>query len=301
MLLALSSRLGVVDSFVVGRWRYLINRKLPVVAGKKVQSIIMAAAHSKRTAVIFDYDWTLINCNSDTFIFEQLWPERPAVVQELSKAGLQWTKAVDQAFQLLHEHVKPTTQQILDTVAHVPVQDGMLDAVRYAHEHGAALFIVSDANTAFIEAFLQAKGIRDLFQNIVSNKAVLDGERFSVQPYYDYDHLPPHACPCCPMTPNMCKGSILTKDLDVFSQFDRVIYLGDGGGDYCACHRLRPGCDYALARRNLMLANLLAEHSTEAKQNFTHLASEYPVKATVKLWESGVDVFNLLQEILGSD
>ena len=156
----------------------------------------------KTTAVIFDYDWSLIDCNSDTFIFEQLFPERPHVVQEASRDGMQWTKAVDHGFaQLFHHKPDLTCQEILDCVATVPVQDFMLDAARYAHDSGAVLFIVSDANTAFIKAFLQHRGILHLFQSIVSNQARLDGERFAVAPYHDFDNLPSHGCSMCP--PNM--------------------------------------------------------------------------------------------------
>ena len=31
--------------------------------------------------------------------------------------------------------------------------------------------------------------------------------------------------------------------------YDRVVYLGDGSGDFCPCTRLRP-CDYALIREH---------------------------------------------------
>jgi phosphoserine phosphatase len=77
----------------------------------------------------------------------------------------------------------------------------MLDAVRHAHAKGATLYIVSDANTAFIEAFLRDQGILHIFEAIISNKSILNTGRFVVQPYHDFENLGPHGCPMCP--PNM--------------------------------------------------------------------------------------------------
>jgi pyridoxal phosphate phosphatase PHOSPHO2 len=242
--------------------------------------------NTNRTAIVFDYDWSLINCNSDTYVFEQLWPERPRVVQEVA-SQLQWTAAVDRAFHLLHEDQQQSdranisTNDILQCVARVPVQEFMLEAVKFAHERDATLYIVSDANTLFIEAFLQAQKLSHLFEAIISNGALV-GERFSVQPYHDFDNLPPHGCPHCP--PNMCKGAIL-EEVQVLKRHDRVIYIGDGGGDYCPSTRLRKG-DTVLARRNYVLSQKIAAE---------------PIQADVREWETGGDVLRTLQEILGDN
>ena len=120
------------------------------------------------TAVIFDYDWSLINCNSDTYIFHQLWPERPNVVEETYRdITQQWTAAVDKSLELLQQ-TKPhlTAKDILACVAHVPVLDGMLQAAKYAHQQGAKLYIVSDANTMFIDVFLQEQKLQYLFEAV---------------------------------------------------------------------------------------------------------------------------------------
>ncbi|GAX13590.1 pyridoxal phosphate phosphatase PHOSPHO2 [Fistulifera solaris] len=238
---------------------------------------------TKRIAVIFDYDFTLIDCNSDTYVFERLWPSRPAIVQELyAEQFQQWTRSMDQAFALYYQHhpKNASRQTILSTVAHVPVQEQMLEAIRYSHAL-ADLFIVSDANTDFIHAFLEKEGIQHLFTHVISNTPTNTDGRFGVAPYFDFVTREPHGCSLqCP--PNMCKGKIVQDELQILQTYERVIYLGDGLGDFCPCHRLRE-TDYALARADFPLAKHIQEN---------------PIVANVRLWKSGHDVYQLLATLL---
>ena len=55
----------------------------------------------------------------------------------------------------------------------------------------------------------------------------------------------PHGSSLCP--PNLCKGTVLDRWIAELRPA-RVIYVGDGSGDYCPATRLRPG-DVLLARR----------------------------------------------------
>lgn len=234
----------------------------------------------KRIAVVFDYDFTLIDCNSDTYVFEQLWPSRPNIVQELYATEFkQWTLSMDKAFELyFQEDPDASRKTILSTVAQVPIQDLMLDAIRQCHPF-ADLFIVSDANTDFINAFLDKEGMGHLFTRVMSNKATNDG-RFGVAPFYDFLTKEPHGCSFCP--PNMCKGKIVEEDLEVILNYERVVYLGDGGGDFCPCDRLRE-TDFALARADFPLAKCIQEN---------------PIAANVHLWQSGDDVYQLLTKLV---
>lgn len=266
------------------------------------------------TAVVFDYDWSLINCNSDTYIFDKLWPERPAIVEEQYMELGQWTKSMNRALQLLREESnnrkddgKISIDDILQCVARVPVQDSMLDAVRYAKERNATLFIVSDANTVFIEAFLHLQEKEaptamptestimpgsvesaisvNTFERIVSNKGEVKDNWLSIHPYYDFDNKPPHGCPLCP--PNMCKGDILQNELHALQRFDQIIYIGDGGGDYCPASLLRKNNrDVVLARKDYPLAQYIHEK---------------PIQADVREWETGADVMETFRAVIPID
>lgn len=130
----------------------------------------------------------------------------------------------------------------------------------------------------FIEEFVHHHGIHGFFgKGIRTNGASFteDG-RLEVKPYHSSSR-PPHGCPLCP--PNMCKGEVKERPLNVYDACwtnlvkgklvnnshqpslnpigailddlmypegegacraaDKVIYVGDGGGDYCPVLRLR--------------------------------------------------------------
>src|SRR5690606_332881 len=118
----------------------------------------------------FDYDWSLINCNSDETVLD-LHPALHPHMRELIKAGMQWTQLVDHMMTMLAD-VGVTRADVLSHIADVPVQEGMLEAVRFAHQQpNTQLAIVSDANHAFIGAMLDKHGHRDVFRDVGTNEA----------------------------------------------------------------------------------------------------------------------------------
>eukprot|EP00978_Attheya_sp_CCMP212_P005893 scaffold13167_cov32-Attheya_sp.AAC.1 len=80
----------------------------------------------------------------------------------------------------------------------------------------------------------------------------------------------------------MCKGQILEEDLGALN-FDRIIYVGDGGEDYCPTTHMRQGSDTVLARNNFALAKKIATT---------------PIKAKLREWESDEHVLRISKEIL---
>jgi len=89
------------------------------------------------------------------------------------------------------------------TIARVPIQAGMLEAVHYAHEKDCDIYIVSDANTVFIQCMLELHGLGDIIKKVFTNPAEFHGDTLSLRPYHSKD-IQPHSCSNCPA--NMCKG-----------------------------------------------------------------------------------------------
>ncbi|GLE04461.1 hypothetical protein PINS_up013403 [Pythium insidiosum] len=235
------------------------------------------------TLVVFDYDWSLINENSDTWIFRQLCPELLEEVARRRAAG-SWTQLMhDMLGELVARRPELTQDDIRAAVADIPVQPRMLDAVRLAvEENGAVLKIISDANTVYIDSFLEHHRLQALVSEIFTNHAAFEGTtaRLSVGPYHPRDDAP-HGCPNCP--PNMCKGRILDKIREA-TPFDRVIYIGDGGGDFCPSTRLTSR-DIVLARaddEDGKPYGLLKKLTLHADQ----------IQARVVPWRTGQDIFD---------
>jgi len=232
-----------------------------------------------KTYVFFDFDWTLINCNSDTYIIEQLRPEIYKKMEAIrSKNNFEWTQLMDHMMGLLWES-KITKEEITNCLAGVILDPSMIKGLELLASKGndVEVHIVSDANQIFIETILQSNKISHHFKSIATNGAHYDESgRMRVTPYHT--DTEPHTCKFCP--PNLCKGSyiLLHPSDDV-----RVIYLGDGGGDFCPLQHIENG--HVLARKGWALNKML-------DKNVGH------TKAKVHLWDNADDVLKILQEIL---
>ncbi|GJY73402.1 inorganic pyrophosphatase 2-like protein [Tanacetum coccineum] len=111
------------------------------------------------------------------------------------------------------------------------------------------LRIVSDANTFFIETVLKHLGIRGCFSEINTNPGFVDEEgKLRISLYHDFHNLS-HGCTLCPA--NMCKGEIIERIQSTFTTKEkrRVIYLGDGAGNFCPTLKLVEG-DYMMPRED---------------------------------------------------
>ncbi|KAF9582566.1 hypothetical protein BGW38_000055 [Lunasporangiospora selenospora] len=232
--------------------------------------------------IVFDFDWTLIETDSDHWVFEHLCEE--LYQEQLKAAGkVQWT---DLQQRLLGELFKRgiSKDDIVSTLSSAPFAPEMIKALQLMKATGAELYILSDANTVYIETILKAHNILQLFSGIITNPAAFDERgRLNVVRFHGLDKMP-HGCPL-PCQPNLCKGQELQKLIDS-KAWDQVVYMGDSTNDFCPSTRLGSN-DVVLAR-----ANLLLEH--EIRQN------PQLVQARVIYWSSAKDVLHITETILDS-
>ncbi|KAH9154683.1 hypothetical protein AeRB84_003253 [Aphanomyces euteiches] len=216
---------------------------------------------------MFDYDWSLINDDSDCFVYKQLQPELLAEFKACIARGDPFSKTADAILSKL----TCSKDKLLETMARVPVQPGMLDAVHAAHAKGWDVAIVSDANTVFIRCMLEFNSLTSIVRYVRTNPASFQGNTLRVKPFHSMDKAP-HGCPRCPS--NMCKGAII-RDLLTLEKYSKVLYVGDGGGDYCPALTQLTSRDVVFARENCELLNRIRHE---------------PVRATVVPWSTGYDI-----------
>lgn len=292
------------------------------------------AGEAQRHALVlvFDYDWSLINENSDTYLFQQLHADAAEHLRSIATAPERrgdWTACVDEALVRMQTpaskdaapaaasasasasaNTRESTlsdeasrageaaagataaasgepspavgvARIKECLARVPVLDGMLDALRLAAARpDCAVLLVSDANDVFIDVFLEHHGLRGAVAGVETNVAYTDDAgRLRVRAHVDA--ASPHACDLCPK--NLCKGAVLDR-LGLLASAKQIVYVGDGGGDFCPGLRLRPQ-DLLLVRDDEAypyargLAKRIAKHA-EAR----------PVRAAVLKWRTGHEV-----------
>ncbi|CAN0181836.1 unnamed protein product, partial [Pylaiella littoralis] len=238
---------------------------------------------------------SLVNENSDTWVVKQLGEELTPEFRRLMKEEqLGWTQTVNRQMRSLWEK-GVSKSEIKWSMSRLPVFPRMLEAACLAGKAGAQQAVVSDANTVFIEEFLKHHGIRGLFgKGVSTNRGVFteDG-RLDVQPYHISRDVP-HGCSLCPL--NMCKGIILDGLLAAPKGgkgrvFDMVIYIGDGGGDYCPALRLRP--------QDLLLAREGEEGGRQyGLRQRIEKGEGGPMACRVLPWRNGEDVYSTFEREL---
>ncbi|KAL5824416.1 hypothetical protein ACOSQ3_020479 [Xanthoceras sorbifolium] len=241
--------------------------------------------------VVFDFDKTIIDCDSDNWVvdelgftqlFNQLLPTMP------------WNSLMDRMMKELHVEGK-TIEDITEVLKRIPIHPRIIPAIKSAHELGCDLKIVSDANNFFIETVLKHHGVRELFSEIHTNPSFLDEEgRLRIYPHHDFTKSP---LPCntnlCP--PNMCKAMVIEKIQASLSttttREKRLIYLGDGIGDFCPSLKLKD-TDFLMPRKDFPVWDLICKNNNNKK-----LVS---VKAEIHEWSDGEELENVLLQLINS-
>ncbi|KAF9913157.1 hypothetical protein EC991_003617 [Linnemannia zychae] len=239
----------------------------------------MPSSTISKRLFVFDFDWTLIEADSDLWVAENLASDL-AKQQEDFIGKILWTDLQDLLLQRLFE--RGVTQQDLEkTLREIPFTPEIIAALRLMKSQGSELCIISDANTFYIEYILKAYGLEDVFSKIITNPAHFDAKgRLHVARFHGLDKEP-HNCPL-PCQPNLCKGQELQKLIDS-QAWDQVIYMGDSTNDFCPSTRLQSH-DIVLARADLLLEKHIKLHHDM-------------VKAQVKYWQSPADVLAITQTL----
>ncbi|XP_020228584.1 inorganic pyrophosphatase 2 [Cajanus cajan] len=229
--------------------------------------------------LIFDFDSTIIECDSDNWVldetgltqkFYQLLPNMP------------WNPLMDKMMKELHSEGK-TIEDIIEILNRTPMHPRIVPAIEAAHSLGCELKIVSDANVFFIETILKHHGVWNCFSEVIANPSHVNEGRLKICPYHDYLKSS-HGCNLCP--PNMCKGLVIERiqnSLEAAGK-KKVIYLGDGSGDFCPSLKLKDG-DYLMPRMDFPLCDLVSK-------NYNN------IKAEVHGWRDGKELEHFLLHLI---
>ena len=216
---------------------------------------------------MFDFDDTLINDNVDTWVMS-VRPELKLLenLRTIHKQFSCWTDLMDHVFQRIHEQ-GVTKTELLDYISRQRLYDQALKAVTaVGSADNSDAIVLSDANTEFIEHILSVCGVRHVFKEILSNPSHFDPQtdRLHIRHHHS------HSCAVCHKTPNLCKGQVLTEYLKKESGYDKVVYIGDGRGDYCPALRLTSR-DVLVCRQGYPLAKLVSDQTERSCKATVHV------------------------------
>lgn len=251
--------------------------------------------------VVFDFDHTLLECNSDTAIPGHLGISEQQ--NDLIQQRMQWTN-------LISKLIGPFTKEQLTDAAQcaVSVHPGVVEMLKFltsivqhrkdqpAHVAGEIppieVCIASDANTHFIEAivaqYFPFLTLTSLHTNIFHDlRGTAEETDLLKSKLMWYEPEPGHNCRlCCSRgRPHMCKSRIIHRCLDQSKLIDpTVIFVGDGSNDYCpVLNCLRPR-DHVFARLDFPLSKDLSIQGGGC--------------CHIRVWKNGDDLGKLFEQVL---
>ncbi|XP_044522452.1 pyridoxal phosphate phosphatase PHOSPHO2 [Gracilinanus agilis] len=235
-----------------------------------------------KTLLVMDFDHTIIDDNSDTWIVKCA-PEKK-LPQELidSYQKGKWNEYMGRVFKYLGDK-SVEEGEIKKTMIKMPFTEGMLELINFIGKNKDLYdcIIISDSNTAFIDWILKAANVDSVFDKVFTNPAAFSRDGFLILEGF---HV--HECDYCPK--NLCKKKVLIEFIDKQSQkgvkYSQINYIGDGENDFCPITSLKKN-DVAFARKGFTLYKMLSEPSQEL----------VPVESSVVGWSSGIEILSYLQ------
>ena len=216
---------------------------------------------------------------------EVLCPPLRAELQRRKKSEQFTDLCADLLVKLHARGVKP--DEIRGALETLPFHPGVKRGVSNLKAAGkTTFFLLSNSNTVYIETILSHHKLDQLFDEIVTNPAAFQPDGTLKLQRRVPTTAVQHGC-TVGCSANMCKGA----ELDAFltrnggrEAFERIVYVGDGGNDYCPVTRLQEK-DLALVRKFRGLQ--------------TRIAREGGVKAGIKYWNGAWELEGYLDELRG--
>lgn len=251
-----------------------------------------------RELVVFDFDDTLVDCNSDTWI-HKLAPggKLPDNIEHTPEQD--YFRHVQSVLNYLYSQ-KVTEQQYSQCLASMPCVQGMIDPLINTlaqQPEKYDMIILSDANSFFISSYLKAKNLENVISTVLTNPARFseDGQLI-IDEYHVQDY-------CSMSSRNLCKGEALKnfigkRMLDHNTVYTCINYVGDGDNDLCPSTKLSSR-DRIFPRIGYSLARLCARLKSSAGQmyvsNATSERGKIPdLKAPVIPWTSGDEILSII-------
>eukprot|EP00953_Heterococcus_sp_UTEX-ZZ885_P032286 16866-Heterococcus_DN1.PRE.2 len=98
-----------------------------------------------QTLVIWDFDWSLVNENSDVYVVQQLAPDLMPQFGQLRAEGLGWTQIMAHMMEALWDR-GIREQDIVACLAQLPLQPRMIDTVNLINSSDAVQALLEPAS-----------------------------------------------------------------------------------------------------------------------------------------------------------
>lgn len=246
---------------------------------------------NQRELVVFDFDETIVDCNSDSWV-HQLLEERKIPIDLEYRLGQDYFNHVQSVLE--HLYTKGVRQEdYIKCLISMPAVEGIIDPLisslaKMSDKYD--MIILSDSNSFFIDTYLEYMGLDKKILRVLTNPARFEEDgRLTIEEYHVQDY-------CSLSSRNICKGEALKnfigkQMLDHKTVYSRVHYVGDGENDFCPSAKLGPR-DYIFPRHGYALDRLCKKMMNG--QYYPDNGKLPELKATVASWKNGQDILNTI-------
>lgn len=265
----------------------IIMQRMTAVADQLQQGVRLDRCHTAAidTLFIWDFDWTIINCNSDEYVPAAfLGDEEVAkrITAEMQEHGpTKWHECVANLINACVAEKECTKDSILEKAAQMPYLIDVKEALKdVSNNKNCRQAIISDGNDKFIEACLQKNEMINFFSWIETNVGSWESNNaaeISFNIRYQSSKYGGHECKLrCP--PNLCKTQVLEDILtkvseDKDAKRPRIVYIGDGHNDSCPALLVLNENDVLLARDGKRCPNPNSKSGPQPDTNDDNTAS----------------------------
>ena len=245
----------------------------------------MAIPEGEKILLIFDFDQTIMD--KDT-IYEQaniaLSQEDYHKIMEIDKIDYY------DAFNYYFKRVKDiglTLKNINSILEKLEFSPKMKDLFNYLRKNKSKyeMIILSGDYDYSVNHILKYHGFLELFDDLILIKSIIQDEKSERLIFIPKDQFP-HKCNLC--ISSQCKGLELKKYLDENreKQYSKLIFICDGGNDYCPCKKILKKGDIVFPRVDYGLYKKLFEQK---------LINE--LECNVNPWKSADEIITKLEEL----
>ncbi|KAJ3257250.1 hypothetical protein HK103_004804 [Boothiomyces macroporosus] len=233
-----------------------------------------------RYLAVFDFDFTVIEDDSDRYIVKSLSESLYAKMKDHQKK-MQFTELCDMMVGELHK-LGNNPDDLKKTLRTIPFNPAMYDIMKLLQENNAEIIVISDANTIYIDEISDQYQIKQFISHVITNPAHFDDDgRLHIRKRCEkHDCL--NGCAV-----NICKGVELLEYINSKgSPYDRLIYVGDGTNDFCPSTKLGPN-DYVFPRKDFPFSRKIKDEQYRNE-----------ITARINEWESADELLSLLRNLL---
>ena len=258
----------------------------------------MARPDGPAFLLVWDFDHTIVDANTDTWYCSNLAPELEPLFARRGKPPFEsWTHLMDDHMRELHARGY-SSSRIRQCFHSIPMAPATAEAILAADAAGAEQCIVSDSNTLFIRESLLGKGLSDVFPSsrVFTNPACVDAATDRIHIAWFQPPDTPHGCGTC--AANLCKAAVLRQLRDRHGVTVPVVYVGDGRNDFCPTASLGPG-DTVLAREGEAFAlGALWRARLAAPLDLAAASESAAAPPRVRFWTTGDELLGHVRALL---